>query len=181
MWTNGFIYPIDSLTNAPPPFINITTFLTFVGDGANGLLGYYKRLSFVASKESRARVHFHGLCNEMLQQHKKDIDRPEERMKLLQTHDETLKTVVLYTNRAPLVLAFLVVLLKHTMPEQPLSGRLSLAQAYVSLTSKSRAIYLGIDTGTTAEEEGFGEGQPSVTVAGILGWLSDTITEYVIS
>lgn len=80
--------------------------------------------------------------------------------------DEELSRVVLFTNRAPLVLAFLVILLKQTMPEQPLSSRLSLAQAYVSITSKSRAIYLGIESGTSAEEEGFGEGQPTVTVGG---------------
>ncbi|CAK1360153.1 hypothetical protein CB0940_06247 [Cercospora beticola] len=77
-----------------------------------------------------------------------------------------LQDVVLHTNRAPLVLAFLVILLKHTMPEQPLSSRLSLAQAYVSVTSRSRAVYLGIESGKSAEEEGFGEGQPVVTVAG---------------
>ncbi|PPJ57343.1 hypothetical protein CBER1_01415 [Cercospora berteroae] len=76
-----------------------------------------------------------------------------------------LQDVVLHTNRAPLVLAFLVILLKHTMPEQPLSSRLSLAQAYVSVTSRSRAVYLGIERGKSAEEEGFGEGQPVVTVA----------------
>lgn len=80
--------------------------------------------------------------------------------------EEELKSTVLFTNRAPLVLAFLVILLKHTMPEQPLSSRLSLAQAYVSITSKSRAIYLGIESGATAEQEGFGEGQPTVTVGG---------------
>ncbi|EME41786.1 hypothetical protein DOTSEDRAFT_177139 [Dothistroma septosporum NZE10] len=80
--------------------------------------------------------------------------------------EEELAGVVLFTNRAPLVLAFLVVLLKHTMPEQPLSSRLSLAQAYVSVTSRSRAVYLGIENGKSAEEEGFGEGQPVVKVGG---------------
>ncbi|USW55737.1 Putative Impact family protein [Septoria linicola] len=79
---------------------------------------------------------------------------------------DELEGVELHTNRAPLVLAFLVILLKHTMPEQPLSSRLSLAQAYVSVTSRSRAVYLGIESGKSAEEEGFGEGQPFVTVAG---------------
>ncbi|KAK4619300.1 hypothetical protein CLAFUW4_10880 [Fulvia fulva] len=77
-----------------------------------------------------------------------------------------LSQTALFTNRAPLVLAFLVVLLKRTMPEQPLSSRLSLAQAYVSVTSRSRAVYLGIETGKCAEEEGFGEGQPVVNVGG---------------
>ncbi|KAF2167269.1 hypothetical protein M409DRAFT_22696 [Zasmidium cellare ATCC 36951] len=80
--------------------------------------------------------------------------------------EEDLSKTVLFTNRAPLVLAFLVILLKHTMPEQPLSSRLSLAQAYVSITSRSRAVYLGIENGKSAEEEGFGEGQPVVNVGG---------------
>ncbi|EGP89635.1 uncharacterized protein MYCGRDRAFT_37741 [Zymoseptoria tritici IPO323] len=78
----------------------------------------------------------------------------------------SLSSTCLITNRAPLVLAFLVTLLKYTMPEQPLSSRLSLAQAYVSQTSKKRAIYLGIEDGKTAEEEGFGEGLPQVVVGG---------------
>lgn len=64
------------------------------------------------------------------------------------------------------MLAFVVILLKYTMPEQPLSSRLSLAQAYVSVTSRCRAVYLGIESGRSAEEEGFGEGQPVVSVAG---------------
>ncbi|KXT11574.1 hypothetical protein AC579_3118 [Pseudocercospora musae] len=80
--------------------------------------------------------------------------------------EEELRKTVLFTNRAPLVLAFLVVLLKHSMPEQPLSSRLSLAQAYVSMTSRSRAVYLGIEKGNSAEDEGFGEGQPTVVVGG---------------
>lgn len=77
-----------------------------------------------------------------------------------------LEKIILQTNRAPLVLAFVVILLKYTMPEQPLSSRLSLAQAYVSVMSRSRAVYLGIESGKSAEEEGFGEGQPVVSVAG---------------
>lgn len=77
-----------------------------------------------------------------------------------------LEKIILQTNRAPLVLAFVVILLKYTMPEQPLSSRLSLAQAYVSVSSRSRAVYLGIESGKSAKEEGFGEGQPVVSVAG---------------
>jgi hypothetical protein len=80
--------------------------------------------------------------------------------------EEDLDKVVLFTNRAPLALAFVFTLLKHTMPEQPLSSRLSLAQGYIGVTSKARALYLGIDTGTSAEQEGFGEGQPSVWITG---------------
>ncbi|CAK4031908.1 Hypothetical predicted protein [Lecanosticta acicola] len=92
----------------------------------------------------------------------------EESLKLPESmaDEDELAETALFTNRAPLVLAFLVILLKHTMPEQPLSSRLSLAQGYVSITSRSRAIYLGIESGKNAEDEGFGEGQSTVTVAG---------------
>ena len=79
-------------------------------------------------------------------------------------NDEELTDVVMVTNRAPLVLAFGVMLLKYTMPEQPLSSRLSLAQAYVSTTSRARAVNLGIESGESADQLGYGEGQPTVTI-----------------
>ena len=80
------------------------------------------------------------------------------------TNEEELANVILHTNRAPLVLAFAVVLLNYTMPSQPLSSRLSLAQAVVSMNSKTKAISLGIDKGSTAESEGWGQGQPKVKI-----------------
>jgi hypothetical protein len=76
-----------------------------------------------------------------------------------------LKTT-LQTNRAPLVLAFAVTLLKYTMPEQPLSSRLSLAQAVVSANSQSKARSIGLETSKTAEEEGWAKGQPKITLLG---------------
>ncbi|KAF2133436.1 hypothetical protein P153DRAFT_393256 [Dothidotthia symphoricarpi CBS 119687] len=78
--------------------------------------------------------------------------------------DEKLKSVVLYTNRAPLLLAFVVTLLKYTMPEQPVSSRLSLAQAVTSVNSKAKAVNIGIDSGKTAEEDKWGAGQPLIKV-----------------
>ncbi|KAK5169688.1 uncharacterized protein LTR77_005666 [Saxophila tyrrhenica] len=80
--------------------------------------------------------------------------------------EEELKETVLFTNRAPLALAFVFTLLKFSMPEQPLSSRLSLAQGYIGVTSKARALSLGIEKGRSAEEEGFGEGQPVVRITG---------------
>jgi hypothetical protein len=77
-----------------------------------------------------------------------------------------LKEAVIYTNRAPLVLAFAVALLIYTMPEQPLSSRLSLGQAVVSLNSRSKAVSLGLQSGKGADEEGWGQGQPKVKVMG---------------
>lgn len=78
--------------------------------------------------------------------------------------EEKLKTSVVFTNRAPLVLAFAVTLIKYTMPDQPLSSRLSLAQAVTSMNSKSKAVHIGIERGKAAEDEGWGEGQPFVRI-----------------
>jgi hypothetical protein len=78
--------------------------------------------------------------------------------------EQTIKGTVIFTNRAPLVLAFAVTLLKYTMPEQPISSRLSLAQAVTSMNSKNKAIHIGLDSGQAAEDEGWGEGQPIVRI-----------------
>jgi hypothetical protein len=80
--------------------------------------------------------------------------------------EEELSNAVVHSNRAPLVLAFAVTLLKFTMSEQPLSSRLSLAQAVVSLNSRTKAVSIGLESGKSAEEEGWGEGQPLVKVLG---------------
>ncbi|KAI5866120.1 hypothetical protein GGS23DRAFT_370504 [Durotheca rogersii] len=52
------------------------------------------------------------------------------------------------------------------MPEQPPSSRLSLAQAVVSANSRSKAVSIGIEKGPSADEEGWGHGQPRVKVMG---------------
>ncbi|KAJ4390253.1 hypothetical protein N0V85_007408 [Neurospora sp. IMI 360204] len=82
--------------------------------------------------------------------------------------EELISQTVLETNRAPLVLAFAVELLRHTRPEQPLSSRLSLGQAVVSANSRSKAVSIGMAAkGPSAEEEGLiGSGQPRVKVMG---------------
>ena len=80
--------------------------------------------------------------------------------------EDGLAKTILYTNRAPLVLAFTLSLLKYTRPDQPLSSRLSLAQAVVSVNSRSKAVSLGLEKGTSAEEEGWGQGQPTVRIMG---------------
>ena len=77
-----------------------------------------------------------------------------------------LQAINLQTNRAPLFLAFAVTLLKYTMPEQPLSSRLSLAQAVVSANSRTKAKSIGLVDGKSAEDEGWGVGQPKVRVMG---------------
>lgn len=83
------------------------------------------------------------------------------------TLDENdLSKISVHTNRAPLVLAFAITMLKHTMPSQPLSSRLSLAQAVVSANSRTKAVNIGIESGKSAEEEGWGEGWLKIRVMG---------------
>src|SRR3569833_4172302 len=52
------------------------------------------------------------------------------------------------------------------MPEQPLSSRLRLAQAVVSANSRSKAVSISLEKGASADDEGWGEGQPRVKVMG---------------
>jgi len=80
--------------------------------------------------------------------------------------EDLISRTVLQTNRAPLVLAFAVEVLRYTMPEQPPSSRLSLAQAVVSANSRSKAVSLGLEKGAPAEDEGWGTGQPKVRIMG---------------
>lgn len=80
--------------------------------------------------------------------------------------DSELREVTLVSNRAPLVLAFALGVLRYIMPEQPISSRLSLAQAVVSANSRSKAVNIGLESGQSAEQEGWGEGHPVIKVLG---------------
>lgn len=84
----------------------------------------------------------------------------------LETDEERIAETAVQTNRAPLVLAFALELIRHTMPEQPPSSRLSIAQAVVSANSRSKAVNIGLEKGPSADEQGFGEGQPRIKVMG---------------
>lgn len=84
----------------------------------------------------------------------------------LDTDEERIAKAAIQTNRAPLVLAFALELIRHTMPEQPPSSRLSIAQAVVSVNSRSKAVSIGLAKGPSADEEGLGEGQPRIKVMG---------------
>ncbi|KAH7319736.1 hypothetical protein B0I35DRAFT_352582 [Stachybotrys elegans] len=78
--------------------------------------------------------------------------------------EDVIKATTVVTNRAPLFLAFAVELLAFTMPEQPPSSRLSLAQAVVSANSKSKAISLGIEKAPLGGETQLSEAQPKLRV-----------------
>ncbi|OTA05036.1 hypothetical protein A9Z42_0056560 [Trichoderma parareesei] len=109
-----------------------------------------------------------------LEMHKRDLDynsMPPEELEAslalpLCEDEELIRETTLVTNRAPLVLAFAVELLRFTMPEQPPSSRLSLAQAVVSANSKSKAISIGIEKAPAGEETPIPTGQPKVSVLG---------------
>lgn len=78
---------------------------------------------------------------------------------------EELSHAVIETNRAPLFLAFALAVSKYTLPDQPLSSRLSLAQAVTSAGAQSKAKYIGL-TDSTAEDEGWAQGQPKIKLMG---------------
>lgn len=92
----------------------------------------------------------------------------EASLSLPLTLDEaTLRKTTLVTNRAPLLLAFAVELMRFTMPEQPPSSRLSLAQAVVSANSRTKAVSLGLEKAPPGGEgAGVSEGQPKLRVMG---------------
>jgi hypothetical protein len=78
--------------------------------------------------------------------------------------DDDLAGIILTTNRAPLLLAFAATLVKHTMPGQPPSSCLSLAQAVTSLNAQAKAANIGLGSSASAEKEGWGQGQSLVKV-----------------
>ena len=78
---------------------------------------------------------------------------------------DELRSKTIETNRAPLFLAFALALSKFTLPDQPLSSRLSLAQAVTSAGAQSKAKFIGL-TDSTAEDEGWAQGQPKLRIMG---------------
>ena len=111
-------------------------------------------------KRTKTDVFMAGPVELTPQQLEKSLELP------LCMDEERIAETVLETNRAPLVLAFAVELLRYTMPEQPLSSRLSLGQALVGANSRSKAVSIGLERGLSADQEGWGEGQPRVKVMG---------------
>ncbi|KIW53045.1 hypothetical protein PV05_08644 [Exophiala xenobiotica] len=89
------------------------------------------------------------------------VELPETALPL-----DEIEHMTVETNRAPLFLAFTIAVLAYTHSEQPLSSRWSLAQAVVSAGAQSKAKYLGITPGPTAEEDGWAQGQPKVKIMG---------------
>ncbi|GKT44104.1 protein IMPACT-B [Colletotrichum spaethianum] len=81
------------------------------------------------------------------------------------TNEEEMAEASIYTNRAPLMLAFVLELLRYTMPVQPLSSRLSLAQAVTSANARTKAVGIGLAR-ASGEDGSWSEGQPKVNIMG---------------
>ncbi|KAG6280195.1 hypothetical protein E4U47_001298 [Claviceps purpurea] len=110
-----------------------------------------------------------------LEPHKRDLDYGTMSAEELETalalplerDEDAIRQTTVVTNRAPLVLAFAVEILRFTMPAQPPSSRLSLGQAVVSANSRSKAVSIGIDRHPPAAcKEQIPDGQPKVSVLG---------------
>lgn len=99
--------------------------------------------------------------------HVKRSEDQEEHLKLPETDLslDQIRQSTIETNRAPLFLAFAFTVSKYTLPGQPLSSRLSLAHAVTSAGAQSKAKFIGL-TNTTAEDEGWAQGQPKVRLMG---------------
>jgi hypothetical protein len=163
-------YSIESIASA-----DIETISTAINDSkaAKSLQTACKGLVKAPSKKRAAETSFTSTSKRTKSAYELSAEpqTPQEIEKALELpqpseDEEKIEKTTIYTNRAPLVLAFAVQLLKYTMPEQPLSSRLSLAQAVVSANSRSKAQSLGIEKGRSAEELGWGQGQPKVKVMG---------------
>ncbi|KAK5951744.1 hypothetical protein OHC33_007036 [Knufia fluminis] len=99
--------------------------------------------------------------------HLKSTEDKEAQLALPQIDSsiDEIRTRTIESNRAPLFLAFAFTLTKFTLPDQPLSSRLSLAQAVTSAGAQSKAKWIGL-ADSTAEDEGWAEGQPKVKIMG---------------
>ncbi|KAJ3467447.1 hypothetical protein MRS44_005011 [Fusarium solani] len=115
-----------------------------------------------------------GAKKPKLEAHRRDLDYSamsgdelEAALELpLEEDEEVIRNTTVVTNRAPLMLAFVVELLRFTMPEQPPSSRLSLAQAVVSANSRSKAVSIGIEKAPPGGEQKIPEGQPKISIMG---------------
>ena len=76
IWSDGRLYPVDPVSRTTPPFSNCTSLLRYLGDGANGLLGYTYNL---ASDRDILRLE-----NQILKQ---------ENMSLLQTLEQNKERI----------------------------------------------------------------------------------------
>lgn len=99
-------------------------------------------------------------------QAKRDPDQ-ETQLRLPETDLslDDLRSKTIETNRAPLFLAFALTVSKYVLANQPLSSRLSIAQAVTSAGAQSKAKFIGL-TNTTAEDEGWAQGQPKIRLMG---------------
>lgn len=120
-----------------------------------------KRVSNPKKRTTAATQRLAGLKSENPEDEEAALALP-----LTEKDEQSLANATIETNRAPLFLAFALSVLKYTLPEQPTSSRLSLAQAVVSAGAQSKAKHIGLTSGPTAEEDGWAMGQPKIRIMG---------------
>lgn len=91
LWVDGNLYPPDPISGAPPPFKNITTFVKFVGDGSNGLLGYCRRLHMLWLDEAAAKRQTQFAFDQLQAASTKQINSLMQRIKELSEELEVQK------------------------------------------------------------------------------------------
>ncbi len=84
LWTDGRLYPNNPVTNAPPPFSNVTSLLHFTGDGKQGLLGYIQNIESKASSLEKVI--------EVMSRGNKELYRQNQQyIELLRSYEETIQ------------------------------------------------------------------------------------------
>ncbi|RAL63780.1 hypothetical protein DID88_003425 [Monilinia fructigena] len=162
-------------TLASTPLVTLQSALSIDEKAAKSLITACKNASKTAGKRPASEIDatskagvkrikaFESAYSLPVEQTEEELEKSLELPESVRDEARIEKTAI-YTNRAPLVLAWTLQLLKYTMPGQGLSGRLSLAQALVSANSKSKAESLGLKGKGKDEDEG--KGWPKVKIMG---------------
>ncbi|KAB8289716.1 hypothetical protein EYC80_010627 [Monilinia laxa] len=163
-------------TLASTPLATLQSALSIDEKAAKSLITACKNAGKTAGKRSASEIDatskgggvkriktFESAYSLPVEQTEEELEKSLELPESVRDEARIEKTAI-YTNRAPLVLAWTLQLLKYTIPGQGLSGRLSLAQALVSANSKSKAESLGLKGKGKDEDEG--KGWPKVKIMG---------------
>ena len=108
-WIEECLYPKDPSLNVHPPFTNLRSFLQYIGNGKQGLLGYCKRLTTHEIGQFEFYLHhwnflngsFHNLQEKMqtaaseLEEVKRTIATKEDEIKKLQDTISRMKSTTM--------------------------------------------------------------------------------------
>lgn len=131
LWIDGSIYPIDPLTGRYPAFASVHDLVRFVGDGANGLLGYCSRLSQCGNEHVNSLVYL----NTILINFQTQVTQLKKKIKELEESNKKLKAI----RKTPIGFRERIRQLKHINNLSGTCGgrkrRMKLAREYISQVS----------------------------------------------